>query len=132
MTPNSSILIVDDDAAMRRFLARVVELEGYTPVEAESGAEAYGRLAELGDDVALVLLDVMMKDIDGFEFRELQLETPDGARVPTIVISGQVLDAAKLARLRAVAALTKPVDVPQLRGCIRTYARGSRGQTQID
>ena len=59
------ILIVDDEARMRRFVRMNLELEGYNVIEAPNGMDAVNRVRE--DLPDLVLLDVMMPEMDGFE-----------------------------------------------------------------
>ena len=59
------ILVVDDEARMVRFIRLNLEHDGFQVVEAASGAQAIGRLRNEMPD--LVLLDVMLPDIDGFE-----------------------------------------------------------------
>ena len=68
---SSHVLVVDDDAATREMLRRLVQGEGWTVSEAENGRVALERLAERTP--ALILLDLMMPEMDGFEFvAELQ------------------------------------------------------------
>ena len=60
------VLVVDDDAEVRRLLRRMLEPEGYTVVEAENGRAALGHLRDVSPSV--ILLDLMMPEMDGFEF----------------------------------------------------------------
>ena len=59
------ILVVDDEARMRRFIRMNLELEGYQVVEAENGIEALDQIRKYTPD--LVIMDVMMPEMDGFE-----------------------------------------------------------------
>jgi CheY-like chemotaxis protein len=60
------VLVVDDDAALRQLLQRMLEPEGFAVVEAENGRVALERLRDVSPSV--VLLDLMMPEMDGFEF----------------------------------------------------------------
>jgi two-component system KDP operon response regulator KdpE len=76
------ILIVDDEARMRRFMQMNLELEGYRVIEASNGLEAIDRVREHLPD--LVLLDVMMPEVDGFEALSIIRET---SNVPVIILT---------------------------------------------
>lgn len=76
------ILIVDDEARMRRFMQMNLELEGYRVIEANNGLEAIDRVRE--DLPDLVLLDVMMPEMDGFEALSIIRET---SIVPVIMLT---------------------------------------------
>ena len=83
------ILIVDDDAEHRRRLSRVLEAEGWQVTEAENGLVGLERLAESPAD--LIVLDLMMPEMDGFEFLS-QLRSDDALRaVPVVVITAAEL-----------------------------------------
>ena len=76
------ILIVDDEARMRRFMQMNLELEGYRVIEAGNGLEALDRVRD--DLPDLVLLDVMMPEMDGFEALGIIRET---STVPVIMLT---------------------------------------------
>jgi PAS domain S-box-containing protein len=83
------VLLVEDDAAVRRVLRRALEKEGWSVVEAENGRAALERVAR--GMPGLVLLDLMMPEMDGFEFLEALRQRPDGAGVPVVVLTGKDL-----------------------------------------
>jgi len=103
-----TILVVDDDAAVRRPIARLLGFEGFQVVEASDGQEALTRL-QAGPGVAAILLDLRMPVMDGWAFRAIQRSDPRFADIPVIVISGA--DSDRFNELGAVAALEKPVTV---------------------
>jgi CheY-like chemotaxis protein len=114
------VLVVDDDAAVRTLLGRVVASEGCKPLLATCGTDGYGYLAELGRSVTLLLLDVTMPGMDAFAFRELQLDAPRVATIPTVVITGRCLTLDEVTRLQPTAVLTKPISLVTLRNVIRS------------
>jgi CheY-like chemotaxis protein len=117
------VLIVDDDASIRGLLAEVVRREGRTPVLAASGLEGYASLTALGPRISMVLLDLSMPEMDGFAFRDLQLEDPDLSEIPTVVLTGQALTADQLSFMRPAAVLLKPARLADIREVIRQFAQ---------
>jgi len=86
---SGDVLVVDDDADTRELLRRALEHEGMTVREAANGRDALARVAQRKPE--LVLLDLMMPVMDGFEFlRQLRGAETDG-HVPVIVLTAKVL-----------------------------------------
>ncbi len=84
-----SVLIVEDDPAVRELLRRAIESQGWTATEAINGCEGLDRLAQAKPD--LILLDLMMPEMDGFEFVEALRENEHWRRIPVIVITAKEL-----------------------------------------
>jgi len=83
------VLVVDDDAEVRQLLRRMLEAEGFAVVEAENGRVALERLR--GESPSLILLDLMMPEMDGFEF-VAELRRHEGWRaIPVVVITARDL-----------------------------------------
>jgi CheY-like chemotaxis protein len=83
------VLVVDDDAEVRQLLRRMLESEGYAVVEAENGQVALARLHD--GSPSLILLDLMMPEMDGFEF-VTELRRHEGWRaIPVVVITARDL-----------------------------------------
>jgi CheY-like chemotaxis protein len=83
------VLVVDDDAEVRQLLRRMLESEGFAVVEAENGRVALERLR--GESPSLILLDLMMPEMDGFEF-VAELRRHEGWRaIPVVVITARDL-----------------------------------------
>jgi DNA-binding response OmpR family regulator len=118
-----SVLIVDDDPALRTLLGRVAAMEGFTPITAGSGAEGHAELQAHAGAIHLVLLDMTLPDIDGFAFRTRQLAAAAHAAIPTVILSGKILTPQEAATLDAAAILVKPVGVAALRQAIVRHAR---------
>jgi CheY-like chemotaxis protein len=122
MNTPPKVLIVDDDDSIRGILAEVVKREGCTPVLAASGLEGYASLTALGSGISMVLLDLSMPEMDGFAFRDLQLEDPDLAEIPTVVLTGHALTADELSFMRPAAVLIKPSPLAEIRTVVREFA----------
>ncbi len=96
------ILIVEDDPDIREGLAQVLEGAGYPVLEAADGAEGLALLRS-GAQPALILLDLMMPVMDGWDFRRAQRKDPALAAIPVVVVSG-------VADVREESALLEPDD----------------------
>ena len=111
-----TILVVDDDDAIRDVVSTVLAEEGYVVVTAASGEEALAVLAQ--GEPALVMLDMRMPVMDGWEFAERLRQRFDG-RVPLVVMTAAV-DAAKRAeQVSAVASISKPFELDELVQLVR-------------
>jgi excisionase family DNA binding protein len=107
------VLIVDDDAGLRRYVRASLENEGYSVREAGSADEGLAALEE--EPPALILLDVMMPKIDGWEMLRLVQERHGVGSIPVIMFSGRVEEgAAEAASRGAQAFVGKPFDAEQL------------------
>jgi Amt family ammonium transporter len=99
-TGSGRILVVDDEPDVRKRSVRALHAVGYVVIEAEDGAEALALAAE--DPPDLVLLDLLMPVMDGFEFLDRFRRTEHGRSVPVIVVTAKDLDAAERERLLGV------------------------------
>jgi excisionase family DNA binding protein len=108
------VLIVDDDARLREFVRVNLEMDGYAVREAGSAEEGLAALEEEPPD--LVLLDVMMPQVDGFEMLRRMQERHGLGSVPVVMFSGKVDEetATRAAREGAQAFIGKPFDPQQL------------------
>ena len=86
---NRTVLIVEDDADTRETMVRFLTREGAHPIEAENGRIGLEKLAE--NQPALILLDLMMPEMDGFEFVERYRDNPDWHEIPIIVLTAKTL-----------------------------------------
>lgn len=93
---NDTVVVVDDDEDVRALLRHALEGEGWTVVEAANGREALDAV-QIAEPAA-ILLDLMMPDMDGFEFLE-RLRCDRASAVPVIVLTAMDLDAAARQRL---------------------------------
>jgi signal transduction histidine kinase/CheY-like chemotaxis protein/ligand-binding sensor domain-containing protein len=88
-TPERTVLIVEDDLTTRDMLRRNMEKDGWTVREAANGREGLAALA--ASVPSLVLLDLMMPEMDGFEFMEALRLRNDARHIPVIVITAKDL-----------------------------------------
>ncbi|MDP2452132.1 MAG: response regulator [Polaromonas sp.] len=121
--PAATILIVDDEVHNRKLLEILLEHEGYLTRTAASGEEALASIAQQAPD--LVLLDVMMPGIDGYEVASMLKINPDTSHIPVIIVTALIDRSARLAGLDAGAEefLTKPVDRTELGLRVRNLLR---------
>jgi len=116
MSQRRTALVVDDDPGSRRLLARWLEEEGWSVIEAGSGQLALSRVREKVPD--LVLLDIRMPGfLDGLRVTEVLSENPALQTVPIIAVSASPQE---IFRHQALAAgcsgfLSKPVNLKELR-----------------
>jgi excisionase family DNA binding protein len=82
------VLVVDDDQLVRETLGDFLSDEGYRVLLATSGAHALKLLARSPVRPSVILLDLKMPELDGWQFRELQLKEPELAGIPVIVLTG--------------------------------------------
>jgi len=108
---SSTVFIIEDDVDTREMLAKFLELEGYNVELASNGRQALDRLSG-GADACVILLDLMMPVMDGWEFRRHQAEDQRLKAIPTIVVSAAGRD--RMAQIPADAYLSKPVDMDEL------------------
>lgn len=119
MTPG--ILIIEDDPAIRESLAEILVDEGYEVATAAGGFEALAYLQHRPLP-RLILLDLMMGLMSGWEFRQRQRQDPRLAQIPTVVISAVSDLATHAQRLGTSSFLPKPVNIPALIEIVRRYA----------
>jgi two-component system response regulator MprA len=118
-----SILVVDDEPAVREALRRALELEGYDVELAEDGARALERLANGAPEPEAVLLDVLMPNVDGIEVcRRLREE---GRRLPILMLTARAEVADRVAGLDAGADdyVVKPFALEELLARLRALLR---------
>jgi CheY-like chemotaxis protein len=106
-----TVFVIEDDVDTRDMLARFLELEGYQVHAAANGRQALDLLAS-GASACVIVLDLMMPVMDGWEFRRRQVEDTRLKDIPTIVVSAAGRE--RLAQISANAYLSKPVDMDEL------------------
>jgi DNA-binding response OmpR family regulator len=109
-----SILLVEDDDDIRVDLADILRGEGYEVATASNGQDALDWLREHGHTVSLILLDLMMPIMNGWDFRGRQLEEPDLSAIPVVLLSGAGDVARHALALRTAGYLIKPLHLDSL------------------
>jgi CheY-like chemotaxis protein len=118
--PTETILIVDDSEDFRDTLADLLTMQGYRVSCAANGREALEQLRG-GPLPRLILLDLKMPRMNGWDFREEQLRDPELAGIPVIILSGGADIPEETDGLGAAGYLPKPVDVSVLLSAIAPY-----------
>jgi CheY-like chemotaxis protein len=118
-TDHCPVLIVEDDEDLRDMMAQLLTIEGFDAAAVSNGREALDYLRGAARP-HVILLDLMMPVMDGWEFRRQQKANPELAPVPVIVLSA--LDPVRAA-VDATAFIKKPLDFDRLLELVRTHCR---------
>ena len=118
--PCGGILVVDDDPDIRDSLREVLEDEGYEVATVGNGREALDYLKQASPRPCVILLDLMMPVMDGWQFRREQKLHPEIAEIPLVVITATgkrpvLIDAAEL--------VMKPLDLTRLFQSVERYCK---------
>lgn len=111
-----TVLIIDDDKALRHLVAEVLELLELTILEAGHGVEGFSVLDRVAGEVDLILLDVFMPEMDGMEFLE-KIKAHDSYKdIPVVMLTAAVDKSKMLEAIRGGAKhyLTKPFNSEDL------------------
>ena len=120
MTPEERpVLIVDDDVDIREALSDVLEDRGFAVVTAANGLDALRLIRSMALPPSVILLDLMMPIMDGWQFRAAQLADPDLGPIPVVVLSA-VNDGE---RVSAGAYLRKPVQLKTLLDAVNRFCQ---------
>ena len=113
------VLVVDDDAATREGLVQFLEDEGYAAVGAENGKRALELLEQI-ESPGMILLDLMMPVMDGWQFLAQRAVAKRARDCPIVLLSGLgfIPDAPGVADF-----LSKPVHFGKLRACLDRFCR---------
>jgi len=109
-----SVLVVEDDADTRDSLTEVLEKDGFAVQTASNGREAFEVLHTASTKPCVILLDMMMPVMDGWEFRNAQRNDPELASIPVALLSAQPNIEAAAKSVGAAAYIRKPLSVDNL------------------
>ncbi|MFF0535991.1 HAMP domain-containing protein, partial [Streptomyces coelicoflavus] len=117
-----TVLVVDDDARNLFALSGILELHGFRVLHAENGRRGIETLVD-HPDVALVLMDVMMPEMDGYTATAEIRRIPRYAELPIIAVTAKAMPGDREKSLAAGASdyVTKPVDTRDLIACVRRW-----------
>jgi PleD family two-component response regulator len=118
---NHKVLVVDDNRINRLKLNRALKTEYYDICEASGGREALEILQS--EEIELVLLDVMMPDVDGYQVLEKMKGDPHLKHIPVIMVSAveEQEDVDRCLNMGASDYITKPFDVEILKDRVKTH-----------
>ena len=119
-----TILVVDDDDDARAALCELLADAGYRCLEAANGQEAVDRLSTTAEPPAVILLDLMMPRMNGWQFREWQRQSPERSTIPVVVLSAAADGAEEAKKLAVADFIAKPIDLARLLGAIERYSAG--------
>ncbi len=120
MRRSGSILIVDDDSDVRAALSELLEAEGFSVEGVPDGREALARLRTAEVHPAVILLDLMMPGMDGWDFRTEQMRDPQLAAVPVVIVSASGFSRESIqTQFRPAAFVEKPIERTALLGVLR-------------
>jgi CheY-like chemotaxis protein len=113
MNPDQYVLLVEDDIDISEAVESILKEEGFNIKCTFNGKEALEYLQSSKKNPSLILLDIMMPYMNGYEFREVQLKDPKIADIPTIILSaaGKHED---IEKLNFKETLKKPLDLDTL------------------
>ena len=114
------VLVVDDDLYLTEIISDVLEAEGHTARKASNGLEALDLIKERKPEI--ILLDLMMPVMNGWELADHLRSNPDWADIPVVVITANYHPDRKQQVAGARAVITKPFDIDQLVDAVQLYA----------
>ncbi len=114
----ATVMIVEDDEALRESVCELLEDVGYTAICFENGRVALERLRAAADKPALILLDLMMPGLNGWQFRDEQLKDPALSGIPVIVMTAS----RDLRNISADEVVYKPLKLDRLLEVVRRRA----------
>jgi CheY-like chemotaxis protein len=119
---NKKVLVVDDDVRNIFALGSVLERHGMTVVTAQTGHEAIACL-EQSSDISIVLMDIMMPEMDGYQTMQLIRKQPALRRLPIVALTAKAMKGDREKCLDAGASdyLAKPVNTEQLLATLRLW-----------
>ena len=112
------LLLVEDDFVLRSSLSELLMNEGFKVDCCADGREAFRRL-HFPPKPDLIMLDIMLPHLDGFELRALQRKSPFIANIPVVVISAHDLSPTTIKELGLSPPFRKPLDIDALLSTVR-------------
>lgn len=111
---NTSILVVDDSATVRKFVSVSLEMQGFKVITATDGMDALEKMSR--ENVALIITDLNMPNMDGLELIASIRENPLYAELPVIILSSldEMPNKEKVASLRVSSYLKKPFNIERI------------------
>jgi DNA-binding response OmpR family regulator len=133
MTENASILIVDDDPVILKYIVKILEFERYQVLTARDGVEALDVLQF--QPIDLIVTDIMMPRLNGYQLHECVIQNPKWVSIPVIFLSARCMDSdIRYGKEMGVDDyLTKPIEPEDLLAAVRgRLRRAQQLQTSSD
>jgi CheY-like chemotaxis protein len=108
------ILVVEDDRDIRETLVELLELDGYGVVSVGNGKEALDYLERISELPNLILLDMMMPIMNGWEFRSQQYLDPRLKQIPVIITTAVSQCIERMNQFKPEGFVKKPIDLEEL------------------
>lgn len=121
LAKNRKLMIIEDSMDIQLILKDLFTGEGYEVSCASNGQEALDLLNSAEELPQLILLDLMMPVMDGFQFRDHQTKDSRLSHIPVFIMSADTNIQTKKIRTAAVQAFKKPVDIDQLLEATRQH-----------
>jgi CheY-like chemotaxis protein len=117
------VLVVEDDPELLQAISEAIEAEGYEVRRARHGLDALGQLRSGRRAPDVILLDLMMPIMNGWQFRHAQRQDSDLAHIPVVVVSAKTDSAQHAAWLEADDYIQKPIALDRLLEAIQKFCR---------
>ena len=123
MNNKATILYIEDNSDNRKLVRRVLEVEGYSVIEATNGVEAMQCLESGGVD--LTLMDINMPEVDGYTLTARIKSMPQFSKLPIVAVTANVMRGDRERSLQAGCDgyIQKPIDIDTLSQQIERYLR---------
>ncbi len=122
--PAVDVLVVEDDDSLGTILTAVLQDQGYAVARVSNGREALHRMAT-GRPPCLILLNLVMPVMNGWDLREQLKKVPELAEIPVVVLSGVTHLEKQAASLGATDSFTKPYNIKMVVETVRQYCQPS-------
>jgi CheY-like chemotaxis protein len=121
-----TVLVVEDDQEVRDAIAEVLQDSEYKALPASNGVEALERLRAGPPRPCVILLDVMMPTMDGWEFRAAQQSDPTMKDIPVVLLSAHTDVKSAAAQMQVAGFLPKPVAIDKLLATVERFCVADR------
>lgn len=121
LSPNKYVFLVEDSKDIQVLIQHFFVGEGYKVEWADDGEQALEKLRNLPELPDLILLDLMMPNMNGYEFRDLQKKDDKLSAIPVVVMTADVNAAEKAFQMGVKGHLKKPFTVDSLLKAAATY-----------
>ena len=118
------ILYIEDNFDNMTLVKRVLEIEGYEVIEAETGSEGVAKAAESKPDI--IITDINLPDIDGYEVTGMLKKNQQTSHIPVIAMTANVMkrDRESVFKAGCDGYISKPIDIDELPTQIENFLKG--------